>query len=135
MDDRSPVSAAPVVVAAFGGFVYGLDPATGGVFWEFEDGSAIPRLIVTDTHVFALGRKLACLTYPDGQLVWQVEVVGFAPSFILVGDKLFFGSTGEVSCHSAINGQQLWKNEFKGRGQGNVALGTPFNVMQLDNGR
>ncbi len=136
MSYRAPApSSVPIVVVAFGGYVYGLDPSTGAIAWQHEDGSALTRILVTDTHVFAQGFKLTCIGYPQGQLLWQVDSPTFVASFILDGERLFVGSAGEVACHSSVDGRQLWKNEFKGKGQGEVAVGIPFNVMQLDHGR
>jgi outer membrane protein assembly factor BamB len=122
-------------VSAFGEYVYGIDPATGRVFWEHAIGHAITRIIITDTHIFVLGKVLACLTYPHGQIIWQAQHETYGAAFLLAGDKLFIGAMGEVSCHSAANGALLWTNPFKGRGMSGVALGTPHNVMQIDHGR
>lgn len=122
------------VVAAFGGRVFGLDPSTGRVLWEHEVGSHTPRIIVTDTRVFVAGNQLLCLTYPDGAVVWkQEQYTSLGATFILSEGRLLSGSGGEVVCYSAIHGELLWTNKFPGKGSAEVALGTPFNAMQMDN--
>jgi outer membrane protein assembly factor BamB len=60
-----------VIVAAFGGHILGLDPSTGDVLWEHDVGGHTPRIIVTDTHVFALGSWFLCMSYPSGEVVWM----------------------------------------------------------------
>jgi outer membrane protein assembly factor BamB len=125
-----------VVVTAFGGHIFGLDPATGGVLWEHDIGGHSPRVIVTDTHVFAHGYKLHCMSYPSGDVVWEKDSFGPTGCTLIFSEgRLFSGSNGEVTCFSAENGELLWQNKFPGKGHAEVALGTPFNVMQVDYSR
>ena len=125
--------ALPVVVA-FGGYVFAVAPATGDILWEHDMGAHSPRIIVTETRVFAGGSTLICVAYPSGELIWQQkQFVDREASFILSDDRLFAGTAGTVACYSALDGKLLWTNKFSGKGSAPVALATPFTAMQTDN--
>jgi outer membrane protein assembly factor BamB len=132
-----PTAPPPVVIATFGGKVFGLDPATGRPLWERDMGGPTARLIVTATHIFVAGYGLACLAYPSGEIVWQQpqQITLPTSSFILSEGRLFTGYGGEVACYAAHDGRPLWKNGFPGKGAADVALGTPFNTSQADHSR
>ncbi len=121
----------PVLVVAFGGQVVGLDPVTGKIAWEYDLGGHTPRLLVTETQIFAAGHQLCCLAYPTGELIWKAEhYISRYATFVKSGDQLFTAVAGEVECYSALDGKPLWTNKFPGKGSDIVALGTPSNVMQ-----
>jgi len=122
----------PVLLVAFNGQVFGVDPLTGAVKWEHSIGGNCIRLVVTDTAVYAfsINRTLARIAYPGGELLWRVEVEG--DTILLEGERLYLGRFGVVSCHSTEGGQLLWKNRFEGKGMGEVALGFPGNQAQPD---
>src|SRR5690242_540530 len=66
---------ASLLVAAFSGNVFGLDPATGRVRWEQElDTAGNPSaLVITESFVYvATYSTLACLEYRTGKVVWSV---------------------------------------------------------------
>jgi outer membrane protein assembly factor BamB len=135
MSTYRAAGAAPVLVVAFAGRIFGQDPPTGRVLWEREiDAAARPiTLILTPDTVFAATfQNLVCLRYPTGEIVWtaRTKVVGRA-TVILEGDHVFVGKGGEIECFS-LGGQSLWHEKFKGKGAGEVALGVPGNVAQAD---
>jgi hypothetical protein len=125
--------ASSVVVTAFGGHIFGLDPPTGNVLWEHDIGGHTPRIIVTDTRVFAFGSWFLCLSYPSGEVVWRKDASEAASASLILSDgRLLSGVGGEVACYSAETGELLWRNMFTGKGSAFVTLGTPHNVMQAD---
>ena len=123
------------LVAAFSGRVFGLDPATGRVLWEKTlDMAGNPSaLVVTESFVYvATFSTLTCLRYTRGELVWTVDThVAGRATLLLDDERLLVGKRGVVECFS-LSGERLWRNDFKGKGQGAVALGYPGAVMQAD---
>jgi outer membrane protein assembly factor BamB len=126
---------APVIIAAFGGRVLGLDPGTGEVRWEqlIETTGYACSLLVTNSTIYTCGvKKLVCLDYPTGAVRWTADMPRGRGTLLLEGGRLFVAtSSGEIDCFS-LDGQRLWHNPLKGKGNGAVALGTPGNVMQAD---
>jgi len=124
----------PVLVSAFGGRVFGLEPATGQVLWEREVavGTTL-SLVVEPTVVYvAGGGTLAAIGYPDGALRWSAPLtVGGRAALVHEAGRLYVGASGEVECFT-VDGKRLWHNEFKGKGLATVALGFPDNVAQAD---
>lgn len=131
---RETGSASPLV-AAFSGNVFGLDSATGRVLWEQElDTAGNPSaLVVTESFVYvATFRTLACLHYRTGKIVWSVDThVAGRATLMLHGERLFVGKRGVIECFS-LSGESVWRNDFKGKGEGAIALGHPGAVMQAD---
>jgi outer membrane protein assembly factor BamB len=125
----------PVLVAAFGGRMYGIDPPTGRILWEREldiAGNPATLLLTPDTIFAASYSNLVCLRYPTGDVLWTTakRTVGRS-TMLLEGGLIFVGTAGEMECFS-LTGQSLWHEKFKGKGVGEVALGVPGNVAQAD---
>lgn len=131
-EDRS------VLVVAFAGQVFGLEPRTGSIVWEH----ALNRhrwgeveVLVQGGRVFATdGRELHCLDYRTGSPIGRVVIPDRykgRPSMVIEGDRIFVASQGEVTCFS-VAGDLLWAQEFSGKGMGAVALGFPGNLRQAD---
>lgn len=129
-EDRS------VLVIGLSGNVIGIDPASGAALWEHKlrMGSEI-ELVVQGNRVFACSyRTLACIDYPSGHLVGQVEIDTKHPgraTMLLEGDRLFVATHGELFAFT-LDGKQLWKQPLKGKGIGCISLGFPGNVRQAD---
>ncbi|WP_438010758.1 PQQ-binding-like beta-propeller repeat protein [Sorangium sp. So ce321] len=138
MSEYRTTAAAPVLVAAFLGRIFGVDPVTGRVLWEHKQdgaaGNSSTSLLVTPAAIYsATFSSVACLRYPTGELLWQsqtAQVHGRA-TLLLEGDRLFVAKGGEIQCFS-LTGQSLWYNRFKGKGIGAVAMGVPDNTAQSD---
>lgn len=132
--ETGPVS---TLVAAFSGNVFGLDPSTGRVLWEQQlDQAGNPTaLVITESFIYAATYgTLACLRYPTGKLVWSVDTrTPGRATLMLDGQRLIVAKAGVIECFS-LAGQGLWHNEFRGKGQGAVALGHPGIVVQADDG-
>jgi outer membrane protein assembly factor BamB len=126
---------APVIVAALGGQVLGIDAATGEVRWEqeIEDTQGACALLVTNSTIYACSASaLVCLDYPSGARRWTASTSRGRGTLLLEGGRLFVGtSRGEVECFS-LDGRRLWHNRLPNRGLGVIALGVPGNVMQAD---
>ena len=126
----------PVLVVAFNGRVFGVDLATGEARWEHNlSGVESPAILVTSDAIYAASeRKLTCLRYPDGKRLWSVDVsAGGRATLLLEGDRIVVAHQGEVACFTR-DGARTWHNAFTGKGVGVVALGTPGNVAQADQG-
>ncbi|WP_437338605.1 outer membrane protein assembly factor BamB family protein [Sorangium sp. So ce394] len=136
MSEYRTTAAAPVLVAAFLGQIFGVDPVTGRVVWEHkQDGAGYTStaLLITPAAIYAASiSNVACLRYPTGELLWEVKTATLGRATLLLeGDRLFVAKQGEIECFS-LTGQSLWHNRFKGKGMGPVALGVPGNVAQSD---
>jgi outer membrane protein assembly factor BamB len=130
--ESGPVS---ILVAAFNGRLFGVEPSTGRLLWEHGlDGAVIATsLVVTHNAIYAAtGTKLSCVRYPAGDLAWSVRTHAQGRGTLLLdGERLFLAKAGEIECFS-LTGVSLWHNEFKGKGASDVALGVPGNVAQAD---
>ncbi|XXX81546.1 PQQ-binding-like beta-propeller repeat protein [Sorangium sp. So ce134] len=135
MSEYRTTAAAPVLVAAFLGQIFGVDPVTGRVLWEHKQdgaGYSSTALLITPAAIYAATyNSIACLRYPTGELLWQAPTAHGRATLLLEGDRLFVAKQGEIECFS-LTGQSLWHNRFKGKGMGPVALGVPDNVAQSD---
>ncbi|AUX32111.1 MULTISPECIES: PQQ-binding-like beta-propeller repeat protein [Sorangium] len=135
MSEYRTTAAAPVLVAAFLGQIFGVDPVTGRVLWEHKQGAGYlsTALLITPAAIYAASMtNVACLRYPTGELLWEAKTATHGRATLLLeGDRLFVAKQGEIECFS-VTGQSLWHNRFKGKGMGPVALGVPGNVAQSD---
>ncbi|WP_437971216.1 PQQ-binding-like beta-propeller repeat protein [Sorangium sp. So ce260] len=136
MSEYRTTAAAPVLVAAFRDQIFGVDPVTGHVVWEYKQsgvGFCSTALLITPAAIYAAGfSRVSCLHYPTGELRWEVKAATQGRATLLLeGDRLFVAKQGEVECFS-LTGQSLWHNQFKSKGMGPVALGVPDNVAQPD---
>ncbi|KYF52254.1 outer membrane protein assembly factor BamB family protein [Sorangium sp. So ce854] len=138
MSEYRTTAAKPVLVAAFLDRIFGVDPVKGRVLWEHkQDGIVHPStgtaLLITPAAIYAASvSRITCLRYPTGELLWEAKTaLSGRATLLLEGDRLFVGKQGEIECFS-LTGQSLWRNRFKGKGIGPVALGVPDNVAQPD---
>jgi len=129
-----PPAAAPILVVAFGGHLFGLDVATGARLWQSEHrvGAGHVRLAISRSRVYALrAGELSCLDYATGRALWSTALPLFADTLLLEGELLFAAGSGEA-CRVGEDGAVLWHESFPGMGQGNVALGVPGAAAQSD---
>jgi outer membrane protein assembly factor BamB len=140
-----------VLVAAFGGEVFGVRRDDGRVLWKYTfpprgDGrfasrsSGVLALLVTTDAVYAASYdgQVCCLRYPTGEKVWSVKtrITGRA-TLLLDAGRLFVGRKGDVEC-LALDGTVLWHTPFYAKGDDpvnaafGVALGVPGSVVQAD---
>ncbi len=136
MNTQRQPQAPGVLVASFSGRVFGVEPASGQVSWEHDvDRTAnAASIVVTEDRVYVGSfSALTCLRYPTGEPLWSVEprVTSRRTTLLLAGDRLFLASSGEIECFT-LDGRSLWHQGFRGKGQGDVALGFPGNVVQAD---
>jgi outer membrane protein assembly factor BamB len=128
-EDRS------ILVAAFSGSLFGLDPATGTVRWQHAVGDGTVELQFRAGRVFACTTQtLYCFEYPSGVLLGRVPIpdqYGGRATMVIEGDRIFIGTSGELSCFD-LAGKVLWTQPFQGRGFGSMAIGFPDNVRQAD---
>jgi outer membrane protein assembly factor BamB len=135
MSYREPHDEKPLLIAAFGGRVFGMDAATGARMWFYEpEHTSVGevRLVPTVQGLFVLtNRVLACLDAATGEVTWSVRVSQGA-TLLVETDSVFVGGAGEVRCYARANGQLLWEDKFTWMGQGAVALALGTNVAQAD---
>ena len=117
---------APVVVAAFGGQIYGIEAATGNVLWEqgvwVFGADAIALTVASGVIVAATDESLACFRYPDGEPLWKVATRARGRSSLLVvGRRIHVTKAGEMECYS-LEGELLWGEHTKFRAKGAVAM-------------
>jgi outer membrane protein assembly factor BamB len=105
------------LVMAFGGLIRAFDPVTGQVVWNVEPGGyhwwkpsgVITALEVTAEFVFAAGAgNLLCLSYPTGNLYWQVSTPSPVATMVVDESRIYLASHRDVSCCSRDDGRQLW---------------------------
>lgn len=134
---RSEPGGPPVLVVAFGGRVFGMDPATGRRMWEYEPAyrtDSDVRLIVEEERIFALiGNELACLVYPGGEKRWSSGVWFRGSTLLADRQTIYVAGAGEVAAYSR-DGKQLWHDDFRGKGMMAAALGFPGRVAGPDAG-
>ncbi|MCA9622796.1 MAG: PQQ-binding-like beta-propeller repeat protein [Myxococcales bacterium] len=126
---RASASDQPLLIAAFNGRIFGLDPASGSIVWEFElpEGRFPVHIAVADDRVFAAALdKLHCLDAKTGARQWDTALAFQGVSEVRVmGHALLVVSNGELECFS-LTGEALWQNGFVGKGWGVISLGGPL---------
>jgi outer membrane protein assembly factor BamB len=125
-------SAPPILVVAFNGTVYGLDPTSGRETWRCELEGVVPGVAFDADRVYATGyQTLVALDYLSGRELWRVKTAFSSSKSIAIaqGGLVFVAWSGEVECYSR-DGQRLWANPFKGDGHGETAIGFPGNFVQ-----
>jgi outer membrane protein assembly factor BamB len=121
----------PVLVTAFNGQVFGLDPNTGKILWDENVGGNTVRVAVTEDRVYAATYDgLTALEYPSGKKLWQAKTT-MSATLLVVGNRIYLGGDGKMECVST-DGQPLFKNGFTGKGMGGIAFGVPGAVAQSD---
>src|SRR5512139_3380260 len=122
---QNRTQALPILVVAFNGKVYGLEPTTGREIWRYEIKGAVPGLAFDGDRVYATGYEgLAALDYLTGREIWRVQsAFGASKSIVIAqGGLVFIAWTGEVECYTR-DGQRLWAQPFKGEGYAETAIG------------
>lgn len=125
--------AAPdLLLAAFNGKVFAFDPESGRRAWSWDSGtSATVRLGVDGGRAYVLvRRRLVCLEIEAGRPVWEVDCIP-ADTLLVSGGFVFVAGAGEVACY-AKDGTNVWHDELKGHGIGDVALAFKGVVAQAD---
>lgn len=127
----------PILIVAFGGRVFGVDPGSGRRFWEYEfesTGQGIPvRILVLGERVYAVASmELHVLEYATGRLLSKTKVPHATGStFVHMDGRLYTAGNGAVACFG-LDGGLLWADEFVGKGHGAVALAVPGYAVQGD---
>lgn len=128
-----------IVVIAFSERVFGMAATTGQRIWEqpgMDWGRGTFRLVVEDGRVFGLAPTghLFCLDYATGSALWQTPAgtPSSMATLLVKGAYVFVGAAGEFHAFAAADGRPLWKDEFKGKGVGNVAIAVPGASAQVD---
>jgi outer membrane protein assembly factor BamB len=120
-----------LLIVAFSGQVFAVDRATGIVRWEVTTVHAnAVEIFLTETVVIAATTgHLLFIDYLTGALHATVPLR--RATMLFEGEHIYVGDTGEASCYT-LRGDLVWSQHFKGKGQGDVALGLPGNVRQAD---
>jgi outer membrane protein assembly factor BamB len=121
------MSTAPVLVVAFGGRVFGVDPATGAQRWTREMArtgqTQVVRIAVDGERVYvAIWRDLTCLDAATGAVLWQANPDNACDNLLVAGGRVHAAGAGTMRSYDAATGALLWQEEFPGAGGGDVAL-------------
>jgi outer membrane protein assembly factor BamB len=134
---RSPPPSLPILVVAFGGRIFGMNPQTGQRVWVFEGDmvtqGAGTRLLIDDQRIYAtFHQQFVVLDYLTGAVLRRAAMPGGTfGSMMIVEGRVYSAGNGAVACFS-LDGALLWSDEFKGMGYGEVALGVPGYIVQQD---
>lgn len=123
--------ALPILVVAFDGKVFGLEPTTGREVWRYEIGAYVPAVAFDGERVFvAATGHVAALDYLSGRELWRHKSEFGATKQIVVaqGGLVFVAWASEVECFTR-DGRRLWGQPFKGQGYHETALGFPGNFV------
>ena len=132
---RATPSTPPILVAAFGAKVFGIEMSSGKRLWRTPlELAVVLRVLVDGDIVLVLGSNLACLELGSGRVLWKSELPsGLTSGTLLVHETfVFVGGAGEVAAFDKSTGRFLWHDGFKGEGLGGVALATPGTAAQYD---
>lgn len=127
----------PILVVAFGGRIFGVDPASGRHIWGHESREPsqlhIVRLHVVGDRVYAvIDRELRVLSYTTGQVLSSVSIPhGATSTMMLLEGRIYCAGNGAVACFG-LDGALLWADEFSGMGYGDVAFAVPGYAVQAD---
>jgi hypothetical protein len=81
--------------------------------------------------IVAFGDTILGVDARSGKRVWQKT----GGTFLVEGDLIFVGSSGNVWCHSTANGELLWTDSYEGLGSAEPAFGFAGNFAQADQTR
>ena len=135
---RTPPSF-PILVAALGGEVYGIDPASGRTLWAHrgkDTGNAYPvRALVIGEIVYAgpIDRELHMLEYTTGKLVGKCKIPHATGGTVWTVDgQIYFAGNGIVDCFG-LDGQLRWSARFDEDNSARaVSLAVPGYAIQGD---
>jgi outer membrane protein assembly factor BamB len=118
-----------------GGFLHGINRETGQTTWETELGVGRGQLVCVKDRVYvaAESKKLFILNANTGKLeaTTSFRGMGQAPTILADGDRIFVTSGGTLNAFD-LDGEVLWSNPFKGRGNGSMGLATATADRQAD---
>ena len=135
---RTPPSF-PVLVAALGGEVFGIDPGSGRTLWSHrgkDTGEAYPvRVVVIGAVVYAgpIDRELHMLDYTTGRLLGSSKIPHATGGTVMTVDgQIFFAGNGVVDCFG-LDGQLRWSARFDADNSArSLSLGVPGYSVQGD---
>jgi outer membrane protein assembly factor BamB len=128
--------AAQVLVVAFGGRVFGMDPASGAHIWRHEmdlvGQNNVVRLGVDGDRVYAMiYDQLECLDQTTGARIWRADVGTACETLLVAGDLIYAAGAGTLRAFR-LDGTPAWSDDFRGQGQGAPALALAGRVIQAD---
>ncbi len=111
----------PVLALQSSKGVTGVEPATGKVLWNYDQGaSTVPSVTVAGGRLYVPSQGLTVLEpTSDGQApkqVWRAaQLRPGTPSPVVVGDRVFtLNDGGILSCADVADGKRLWQLRLKG---------------------
>jgi hypothetical protein len=111
----------PVLALQSSKGVTGVEPATGKVLWNYDQGaSTVPSVTVAGGRLYVPSQGLTVLEpTSDGQApkqVWRAaQLCPGTPSPVVVGDRVFtLNDGGILSCADVADGKRLWQLRLKG---------------------
>ncbi|MFO0549888.1 MAG: PQQ-binding-like beta-propeller repeat protein [Polyangiaceae bacterium] len=131
MSYREVSGSKPLVIAAFSGRVFGLDPATGRPVWGREsDAGSVVRMAVDGELLFTLiGGVLECLERATGKLHWELNTAG---ETLVADDGVLYVAARSRVWAISYSGEQLWDAMLQGMDSEPVAIAAGNQVAQVD---
>lgn len=125
-----------LLVAAFGGQVYGIERGSGETRWEFEidDGGHVEIHVEGPIVIAATHSRIVFLEYATGEEIRGGDLPGDPrgrPTMIVDEDNVYVARDGEIICYG-LGGKAKWRRSFTGGRPGSVALGFPGFTRQSD---
>ncbi len=128
----------PSLFTSLGNHVTSLDQKTGAIQWETEILPGRSQIIAHQKNVYVVvesltKRRLFVLEAKGGKILQEavLDGSGQAPT-LLIEDSLVFVTCGGVLSAFDLEGTLLWKNEFKGKGNGAMGMSTLEHDRQAD---
>lgn len=125
-----------LLVAAFGGQVYGIERSSGDTRWEFEidDGGHVEIYVEGGIVIAATQSRIVFLRYDTGEEIRGGDLPGDPqgrPTMIVDDENVYVARDGEIVCYG-LGGKAKWRRAFSGRQTSSVALGFPGFTRQSD---
>lgn len=127
MNYREPGIAPDVTIAAFGEWVFRVDPRTGQRLWyqHLPGGVAngIVRVVIAGDRVVVSAQKsILCVMLDSGQPVWSVEAPMWINALAVVEGMVIAGGSGEIAAYDLAIGALRWHDPFKNLGTAPVTI-------------
>ncbi len=124
-----------ILFITLSGTLYALDTKTGVTAWETTIGNGRSQLCIHQNHAYVVSesQELFVVDTKTGAVIKKVPLSGLgqAPTLLIDHDQVYVTSGGVVHAFQ-LDGTPLWKNEFKGKGNGSINMATDNADRQAD---
>ena len=121
--------------ATIGAKLHAINQETGAVLWEADIPTGRSQLVVHQGRIYVASefKTLSIFQADTGALLRTSPLSGMgqAATLLLDNEKVFVTCGGVLHAFT-LEGAPLWINEFKGRGNGSMAIATAEKDRQAD---